>query len=121
MIKSFCVAKISSERNLSVENDRARPSAAVSSPTDAVQLGVPGDVRGAVVIGLEEGSPAAAAGLREGEVIVALGGTVVRSPADVSRALARLQPGAHVSLDVVDSYGPRRVGVVLARRPATLR
>jgi S1-C subfamily serine protease len=94
--------------------------APVSSATDAAQLGLPGDVRGAVIVSVQEGSPAAAAGLKEGEVIAAVAGSAVHAPTDVIKALARLEPGNQVSLGVVDAFGPRRVGVKLARRPATL-
>ena len=53
-------------------------------------------------------------------MITAVDGKAIASTSDATRALSGLKPGARVTLDVVDTLGPRRVDVVLARRPATL-
>jgi putative serine protease PepD len=113
-----------------IEEIRSKPAAerawvgvsldSIDSAAAAVQLGLPPDTRGAVVVSVIPGSPAARAGIRAGDVIVAVGGTRIRSSADVSNALRRLDPGASVTLEVVDQSGPRRVAVTVGRRPATL-
>jgi S1-C subfamily serine protease len=95
--------------------------APVDSAADAAQLGLDADVRGAVVVTVYPGSPAAAAGVREGDVIVAIDDKAVRSPSDVTRALRQLHPGATATLRLVDAFGPRQASVTLVRRPATLR
>jgi putative serine protease PepD len=92
----------------------------VDSAVAAVQLGLDPSVRGAVVISVVPAGPAAAAGIREADVIVAVDGSAVRSSADLTRALGQLDPGDQVTLEIVDSLGPRRVKVTLAKRPATL-
>jgi len=92
----------------------------VDSDLEAAQLGLDPSVRGAVVVAVVPASPAARAGLRELDVIVGLEGKKVRSASDVSRALRVLDPGDRIALDLVDSLGPRRVALVVAKRPATL-
>ena len=92
----------------------------ISSSAAAVQLGLQPDARGAAVVAVFADSPAAKAGLREGDVVVAIDGKAVRSAADMSRALAARKPGEAVALDVVDQSGPRRATVKVAKRPATL-
>ena len=66
-------------------------------------------------------SPASKAGLREGDVVVAIDGRPVRSTGGVAKALSA--PRARrlrAPLDVVDQAGPRRVTVTVGKRPATL-
>ena len=94
--------------------------ASVDSSAAAAQLGLDPSVRGAVVVSVVPASPAASAGLHEGDVIVRAGDTAVRSAGDVSRVLRGLDPGDRVALELVDSLGPRRVDVKVGRRPATL-
>ncbi len=90
----------------------------VGSAAAAVQIGLSPDVRGAAVIAVFAGGPAARAGLREGDVVVAIGGRATRSAAAMAQALSAGKPGDRLVLDVVDSGGPRRVVLTLARRPA---
>jgi S1-C subfamily serine protease len=92
----------------------------IGSSAAAVQIGLQPDARGAAVVAIFADSPASKAGLREGDVVVAIDGQVVRSAADMSKALAARKPGDSVVLDVVDQSGPRRATVKVAKRPATL-
>ncbi|MFW6079706.1 MAG: PDZ domain-containing protein, partial [Gemmatimonadota bacterium] len=62
--------------------------------------------RGAEIVRVEEGGPADRAGLRLGDVIVAVGGDPIESSGDLTARLARMQPGDEVALDVV-RYGDR--------------
>ena len=92
----------------------------IDSATAAVQIGVAPDTRGAAVVAIFADSPASKAGLREGDVVVAIDGRPVRSTAAISKALGAHKPGDSVVLDVVDQSGPRRVTVTVGKRPATL-
>jgi putative serine protease PepD len=92
----------------------------IDSSAAAVQIGLQPDARGAAVVAVFADSPASKAGLREGDVVVAIDGKAVRSAADMSKALAARKPGGSVVLDVLDQSGPRRATVSLAKRPATL-
>lgn len=92
----------------------------IDSAADAVQLGVPPDTRGAVVVAVFGGSPAARAGVREGDVVISIDAKTVRSTADVAAALKGRGPGDRVTLELVDPSGPRRVVVRVGKRPATL-
>jgi len=53
----------------------------------------PAGGQGLVLLGVEEGSPAARAGWQSGDVVVALGTTVLRRPSDLVEALGRLEVG----------------------------
>jgi membrane-associated protease RseP (regulator of RpoE activity) len=69
---------------------------------------------GAAVTGVAPGSPAAVDGMKAGDVIRAVDGAAVRTPADVVTAIARHAPGSTAIVDVI------RAGEEL-RRPVVLR
>jgi serine protease Do len=64
---------------------------------------------GAEVIRVEDGSPAARAGIRLGDVIVRIGDAPVGTVAELRAALARLEPGASVTLGIVRYGSPQRI------------
>lgn len=70
------------------------------TPAIRQELRVPVD-NGALVRGVEPGSPAAAAGVRPGDVIVELGDNSVKSVEDLLGALRRTAPGSRQPLVVV--------------------
>jgi S1-C subfamily serine protease len=76
----------------------------------AVQLGV-------IVLSVEPGGPAEAAGLLVGDILQALNGKTLADPADVQAALAGHAPGAAVALRVLRGGNPVDVPVTLAERP----
>jgi S1-C subfamily serine protease len=103
------------------------------TPGIAQEFGL-GAERGAIVTQVENGTPAAAAGLRGGQrteafngldvtlggdLIVAIGKTEVSGADDVSQALAELRPGQTVPFTVVRGKRRITVDVTLADRPAT--
>jgi putative serine protease PepD len=92
----------------------------IDSSAAAVQIGLQPDARGAAVVAVFADSPASKAGLREGDVVVAVDGKAVRSAGEMSRALTAHKPGDSLVLDVVDQSGPRRATVKVVKRPATL-
>jgi serine protease Do len=57
--------------------------------------------RGALVSEVEKGGPADKAGIREGDVIVAVAGTPVTESADLARLIASRPPASKVALELV--------------------
>jgi putative serine protease PepD len=92
----------------------------VDSAAAAAQLGVPPDTRGAAVVEVYTGGPAAQAGVNPGDVVVAADGRPVASGDALTELVSGLAPGDAVTLDIVDRSGPRRVTVTIRGRPATL-
>ena len=75
------------------------------------------EARGAVVTDVSDGSPAAAAGLRPGGVVVAVDDTPVRGARDLARQIARTAPGEEVALTIWRDGSEDTVSVRLGRRP----
>jgi serine protease Do len=59
------------------------------------------DRDGALVRGVADGSPAAAAGIARGDLIVAVGDTAIAAPTDLESALAAVRPGDVVTIRLV--------------------
>ncbi len=81
-----------------------------------------GDVtlQGAIVRHVEEDSPAAAAGLNEGDLITAIEGDSVEGPDDLVDAIAERKPGNRVTLTVSrpgEEEEEREVDVTLGEHP----
>jgi S1-C subfamily serine protease len=93
-------------------------TASVESDAAAVALGLDPSTRGVRVTEVFDRGPAARAGLEPGDVIVALDGARIRSAEALARALARLDPGDRIELELIDTAGPRRAQVTLRRRPS---
>jgi len=75
-----------------------------------------GDQQGAQVENVASGSPAAAAGLQQGDVITAVDGTAVSSPADLARLVRGHQPGDQVTITYSRSGNATEAQVQLADR-----
>ena len=87
------------------------------TPDLAFQLGLPVD-RGAFVLATLTNGPAAAAGIREGDVIVGLDGETIEAAADLGRVLDDLKPGDEVDVRVIGSGEQERtVSVTLGTKP----
>ena len=69
---------------------------------------------GARVRRVEPGSPAEAAGLEAGDVIVSIAGEPVAGPADVVRAVGARRPGQTVEVEVLRDGERRTLSVTLA-------
>lgn len=82
----------------------------------AEQLQVPVD-DGAIVAVVEDGGPAAAAGLRPGDIIVEADGRAVSSVEDVLSALRRSDPGDELALTIMRDDDRRTITVETGRRP----
>jgi len=71
--------------------------------------------RGALVAEIVSGSPAASAGLKPGDVIVAFQGEPIQNPHDLTRRVAGTPPGSKVTLRVARGSGETSVDVTLGR------
>lgn len=81
--------------------------------TLAKALGLEGK-GGALVDGLEAKGPASAAGLRVGDVIVAVDGKTIARSSDLPREIAKHEPGATVKLSVVRDGSAQTLVATLA-------
>lgn len=71
---------------------------------------------GVLVNSVIEGEPAAKAGLKEGDVIVEIGGAAVNTPNDLSRRVASFAPGDKVRVKVLREGKGKTVNVTLGLR-----
>jgi serine protease Do len=77
------------------------------------------EVRGALLAGVARDGPAAKAGLRAGDVVLALNGRPMRDDAHLITTLAEFQPGERVNLDVVRERSRQNFAVQLGEFPRT--
>jgi S1-C subfamily serine protease len=75
--------------------------------------------QGAIVQRVNEDSPASAAGLKEGDVIMAIDGEAVESPQALADAIAEREPGDSITLTVYQHDGEeeREIEITLAENP----
>lgn len=73
--------------------------------------------RGAVIMGVERGSPAARAGLRQGDLVTALNGEPVATSRALVRSVAVLAPGETVRLTLQRAGRSQEIAVQIGRRP----
>ena len=71
------------------------------TPDVARRLRLDADTRGAVVVDVDQASPAAKAGIMEGDVITRVGRAPIGSVADASRELARVPSGGTIILRIL--------------------
>jgi serine protease Do len=76
-----------------------------------------GDTRGAFVDNVVQGSPAARAGLRKGDVIVAVDDQGVGNPQELTRRIAGTPPGTRVRVGVVRDGARQTIAIELGRLP----
>jgi membrane-associated protease RseP (regulator of RpoE activity) len=88
--------------------------------TDGIKkvLGLPQDLTGAAVAGSLPGSPAEAAGIVRGDVIIAVDGQDVDSPRAVAAAIGEHQVGESVVLTIVRDGERQQVSLVLGEEPS---
>jgi putative serine protease PepD len=77
------------------------------------------DANGARVARVVAGGPAARAGLRVGDEIVAVDGRSVRSPDELTAQIARHKPRDRAQVTILRGANRRTLAVTLARRPDT--
>ena len=86
------------------------------TPQIARQFGLTAQ-QGALVIDVAPGGPAAAAGIKPGDVIVAIDGSPVNTAEDLLAALRQHAPGDKVTLRIVRAGNQRDVPVTLGNFP----
>jgi serine protease Do len=85
-------------------------------PMEAAQeAGLEG--QGVLILDVSEGSPAAVAGLLQGDMITALNGREVTNTSQLQNAVARRTPGTVVRMTVLRDGRDRDVPVTLGERP----
>jgi S1-C subfamily serine protease len=90
-------------------------------PTVALQLGIDSQSKGALVAGVIPGGPAASAGIKTGDVIVAIAGHRITSANGLTSELTNLDPGQQVTVKLIGSHGSRSIDLTLSNRPATFQ
>lgn len=76
---------------------------------------------GVPVGNVDPGSPAAAAGIRRGDVIIAVAGHPVRSPGSLNRAIAVARQAGQVSMHVQRGTRRRKLVVTIGGQPPDMR
>ena len=73
---------------------------------------------GVLVANVSDGTPAQKAGLKRGDIIVAVDGKPMKTPRDLTRAIGSDNPGTTVQLSLLRANKPITVSVTLETRPA---
>ena len=79
------------------------------------------DAKGAIVGKVEKDSPAAAAGLKDGDVVASVNGELVADWHDLARKIAALGPKKDAELTIIRNGSPQTVKVTLALGRTTSR
>jgi serine protease DegS/serine protease DegQ len=90
----------------------------VSSVIVSADSGLPAAARGATVVDIYPGGPAAQAGLQPGDILLKLGSHPITDPIDFRAREAELAPGTKVEVYGLRAGIPFRAEVVLTQRPS---
>ena len=71
------------------------------------------EAKGALIAKTENGSPAAAAGLKDGDVVTSVNGESVADSHDLARKIAALGPKKEAELSIIRNGSPRSVKITL--------
>ena len=72
---------------------------------------------GAIIAGVVRGGPADRAGIRPGDILVAVGGKKVGSTNDMLNLIAQLEPGSKAQMTILRKSRVATLGVTVGRRP----
>lgn len=85
-----------------------------------VQVADPSDgSRGALLAEIVDGSPADEAGLRTGDLVIAIGDDTVHGAADLAAVIGSHEPGEEITLTFIRDDTEQAATVVLARSPSS--
>jgi len=73
---------------------------------------------GILVSEVQKNSPASAAGLEQGDVIVQLNGTKLKDVSDLRNRIALMDPGSKAVLDIMRSGRDKKIQVTIGEQPA---
>jgi serine protease Do len=85
------------------------------TPEMAASLGFP-DTKGAIVASVVDNSPAAKAGLKQGDVIVSVDGKGLTDSRDLTRKVALVPAGSHVDFGVMRDGRKQNISVTIGKR-----
>ena len=80
-------------------------------------MGLDEDLQGVLINQVLPGTPAEAAGLENGDVVIAVNGEPVQGARELTRRVGAFPPGAEVRFDVIRDEDRRRFTVELSARP----
>ncbi len=80
-----------------------------------------GSTSGLLIVGIAEGSPAAAAGVLVGDILVDLGGESIDASTDLRRHLGPESVGEKVELGVLRGGALERLGLTIGERPESVQ
>ncbi|WP_395652213.1 trypsin-like peptidase domain-containing protein [Brevundimonas sp.] len=92
----------------------------VSTDEQRGALGLPDGIEGASIEVLTPGAPAEQAGLREGDVVVAIDGKAVDTSTALTRAVGAVRPGQTMRLELFREGRRQTVNVRAGTRPADI-
>ena len=111
--------KVGDELRQDGKVERGRLGVTIQSMTqDLAQSFGLDKVDGALVSQVEQGSPAARAGLKPGDVILAVNDKPVEDSVALSRIVADMKPGDHAKLQVLREREKRNIEAVVGEAPA---
>ncbi len=116
-------AKSITERLMRGESiERGYMGVTIATLADEIRdsLGLPASTKGAYVNDVTPGGPGENAGLRAGDIVVALNGHAVESNTDLTRAVGSAKPGDTLRLDILREGRRQTVNVRAGTRPADL-
>jgi len=91
-------------------------TAQVLSPALAKSLGMPG-TNGVIIKGVIQSSPADKAGLKPGDIIIAINGQKILSPYIAMSQIVGSPPGTRLSLDILRDRKPKTLEALIGTRP----
>ncbi len=116
LVKVFLAAAESGDKTFERPYIGARFEPVTSDVAEALGLKA---ARGALVVGVSEGGPAATAGLEPGEVITAVNGVEVEHPDALGYRLTTAGLGREAELTVQQADGTRQIKIALDTAPET--
>jgi serine protease DegQ len=90
----------------------------IGNVTVSADSGLPAAARGATVLDLYPGGPAAEAGLQPGDILLKLGSQPITDPFDFRTREAEMKPGSKVEVSGLRAGVPFHTEVVLGQRPS---
>jgi serine protease Do len=105
-------------RNGRVERGWIGVSAQPLTPEIAFGLGLPTRQEGALISQLDPNGPAARAGLRQGDVVVAVDAKPINRLRDLPRAVAAVKPDTKVMIHVLRRGSPLAIAVTVGSTPS---